>query len=150
MITGDGANSMERDDDAAYADHIENCRISNAGFRHADHIYLAWIYLRRHDPAQAEARMRETIRRLAAHAGAPQKYHETLTVAWMRLVGVAIALSPGAATFAAFSRSHPWLFDKDAVLAFWTRERLMSDEARERIVPPDRKPLPVLQVIASP
>jgi hypothetical protein len=133
---------MERDDDAAFAEHIENCRISNSGFRHADHIYLAWIYLRRHDYPQAEARMRESIRRLAAHAGAPHKYHETITIAWMRLVAVGIALSPKAGTFAEFSRSHPWLFDKDSVLAFWSRERLMDDAARARWVDPDLKPLP--------
>jgi len=133
---------MVQDDDATFAGHVESCRIPGSAFRHADHIRLAWIYLRGHDHGEAEARMRESIRRLAAHAGAPQKYHETLTVAWMRLVAVAIALSPKAATFAEFSRSHPWLFDKDAVLAFWSRERIMDGAARARWVDPDLRPLP--------
>ena len=135
---------MIPDTDDAFVEDFESCRIANSTFRHADHIRLAWIYLCRHGYPEAEARMREGIRRLAVHAGAPGKYHETMTIAWMRLVAVGLALSPQAGTFADFSRAHAWLLDKNAVLAFWSRERLMGDTARAQWIDPDMKALPAV------
>ena len=41
---------------------VEECRYANAEFRHADHIRLAWIYVRRYGARQAE----ERIARLSA------------------------------------------------------------------------------------
>jgi hypothetical protein len=51
-------------------------------------------------------------------------------------------VSPRAATFDDFARRHGWLLEKDALLEFYSRERLMSDEARARWVEPDLLPLP--------
>ena len=133
-------------DDETFLREFEACRIAGGEFRHADHVRLAWIYLRRHEYAQAEARMRNAIRTFAARNNAAGKNHETVTVGWMRLVAVAHALSGRVGTFADFIRVHPWLLEKDALLEFYSKERLGSDEARAAIVPPDRKPLPVLQV----
>jgi hypothetical protein len=89
---------------------------------------------------------RDDVNAFAARNNAAGKYHETVTVGWMRLVAVAHALSGRVGTFADFIRIHPWLLEKDALLEFYSRERLASDEARAAAVPPDRKPLPVLSV----
>jgi hypothetical protein len=112
-------------------------------FRHVDHLELAWNCLRESAYDEAEHRMRDNIRAIAAQAGAPDKYHETITVGWMRLVAAAMELSERIETFPELMRAHQWLLDKDALLAFYSRERLMSDEARSRWVAPDLKPLPV-------
>ena len=129
-------------EDQVFVTQVENCRFPADRFRHADHIRLAWIYLRQEEYGIAEERMRKSIERLARHAGADTKYHETLTIAWMRLVGAALQLSSRIDRFADFAGAHAWLLDKEAVFEFYSRLRLMSDLARKSWVEPDCKPLP--------
>jgi len=59
-------------------------------FHHREHIRVAWLYLKSTDATRAAERMSEGIRRFANHHGATQKYHHTLTLAWMRLVAAAL------------------------------------------------------------
>ena len=129
-------------DDERFRACFEAGLIEPASFRHADHIRLAWVYLRAFGYEEAEGRMREAIRGLAARAGVPGKYHETLTIAWMRLVAAAIALSPRASTFDAFSRAHGWLLDKGAIGDYYGAQRLASAQARAGWVDPDLRELP--------
>src|SRR6185503_2959227 len=55
-------------------------------FSHRDHIRLAFAYARRGGVAAAVEGARG-IRAFAAAHGLPRKYHETMTVAWARVVG---------------------------------------------------------------
>src|SRR6267154_1217177 len=63
-------------------------------FHHGEHIRVAWLYLKSSDASRAAERMSEGIRRFANHHGATQKYHHTLTLAWMRLVAAALVETP--------------------------------------------------------
>lgn len=63
-------------------DAVESLTIDPAIFDHETHIRFAWTLLR-HDPAGARERISRGIQRLAAHAGAPKKYDETLTLNWI-------------------------------------------------------------------
>ena len=139
-MTGCGSAQLE---DQVFVTQVENCRFPADRFRHADHIRLAWIYLRLEEYGIAEERMRRSIQRLARHAGADNKYHETLTIAWMCLVDAAFHLSSRIDRFADFAGAHAGLLDKQAVFEFYSRARLMSDAARKSWVEPDRKPLPL-------
>ncbi len=65
---------------------FESCELSPDLFHHRDHIRLARIYLDRLGAAAAIERFRAAIIRFAAHNGVSDKYHETITIAWMRLV----------------------------------------------------------------
>src|SRR5258705_9946736 len=74
--------------DEAFARAFENGAITPAQFDHLAHARVAWVYLREASSVdEALPRMRDAIRRFAAAAGASQKYHETITVLWMRLLG---------------------------------------------------------------
>ncbi len=134
-----GSASLE---DQVFVTEVEKCLFPADRFRHADHIRLAWIYLRQEEYGVAQERMRCSIQRLAHHAGARDKYHETLTIAWMRLVNAAIGLSSRIERFADFAGAHAWLLDKEAVFDFYSRARVMSDAARKAWVEPACKPLP--------
>jgi hypothetical protein len=57
-----------------------------AHFPHALHVRTAWCYLRRDPLIVALARFRAALRRFAAAKGAPGRYHETITIAFMLLV----------------------------------------------------------------
>jgi hypothetical protein len=66
-----------------------------------------------------------------------------LTVAWVRLIESARRSHPDM-PFEALTAACPWLLDKEAPLAYYTPERLYSEDARTRWVEPNLKPLPVV------
>jgi hypothetical protein len=59
----------------------------DGGFRHRQHIHLAYLTVLRHGTAEAAVRIGQWIRQLAAYERAPQKYNATVTRAWTELVG---------------------------------------------------------------
>jgi hypothetical protein len=131
--------------DEAFARAFEDGTITPADFDHVAHVRVAWVYLREAASVEeALPRMRDAIRRFAAAAGASQKYHETITVLWMRLLAEVKARG-ASGELADVLRAHPALADKELPLQYYSRERLFSDEARAAWVEPDRQPL----VIAS-
>ena len=122
--------------DEEFARAFERGDILPAEFSHQSHVRLAWVYLRESGSfEEALERIRAGIKRFAASAGASQKYHETLTVLWMRLLDEARERA-GDCTFKDLLERCPELADKDLPLRYYPRERLFSDEARERWVPP--------------
>jgi|SRR5579862_290936 len=130
--------------DQVFVAEFEACRYPNDRFRHADHIRLAWIYIRESDYAVAEDRMCRSIRKFAEKAGAAQKYHETMTIAWMRLVRIASHLSGRIGSFEEFAEEHSWLLSKDTIFKFYSRDRLISDSARTNWIEPDLRSLPMI------
>ena len=117
---------------------FERCEISNEYFHHKDHIRLAWTYLKLHGPNEASARMSTAIRNFAAHHGKSDKYHETVTIAWMHLV----AQARHCASFEEVATGFPQFFNKSYLDEFYSSETLQSQAARQSFVPPDKKPLP--------
>jgi hypothetical protein len=127
--------------DQAFARAFENGDVTPAQFDHRAHVRVAWVYLHESaTPREALERMRDGIRRFAAAAGASQKYHETITVLWMRLLEAARARG-ASGELADVLVAHPELADKDLPLQYYSRERLFSDEARAAWIEPDRLPL---------
>lgn len=115
--------------DEEFRQSLERCTIPNHAFRHRDHLRLAWIYLRESDLDSVMRRLSQSIKRYAHHHGAGQKYHETLTQVWARILMELLA-------------AHPHLLDKDLPLKHFSRGLLWSDPARERWVEPDLRPFP--------
>jgi hypothetical protein len=128
---------MSRITDEAFARAFEDGSVTPAQFDHVAHVRVAWVYLQEAASLEeALSRMREAIRRFAAAAGVPQKYHETITVLWMRVLADARAAG-AAGELADVLQAHPALADKDLPLQYYSRERLFSDEARAGWVEPD-------------
>src|SRR5947207_15702166 len=107
-------------------------------FPHADHVRLTILYLTRHGRDETERKLFEGLRRFAVAKGVPQKFHVTMTLAWIELVEDARRKHPEAMDPAALVAACPELLDRDALLRFYTSERLASDNARARWVAPDR------------
>jgi len=70
-------------------------------------------------------------------------YHETITQASLRAARSFLRQNPGRSLFAVCNAlmASP-LGRSDWLLAYWTRERLFSVDARRRWVEPDLKPMP--------
>ena len=112
-------------------------------FHHASHLHVAWVYLTESSSVQQAARkMRNTLRRFAAAAGKPEKYHETITLFWVHLLSRAHAASR-AERLEDIVHAHPQLLEKNFPLAYYSTERLFSDEARTSWVEPDLKLLSI-------
>jgi hypothetical protein len=80
-------------------------------FGHREHIRLAWRELREHDRDVALGRIETAIRHVAAAHGAPDKYHRTITEAWVALVAHHLGEAP-ALGFDEFVPRFPGLLDR--------------------------------------
>ena len=122
---------------------LERGEIPNKDFHHASHLHVAWVYLAESSSVQqAASRMRDTLRRFAAAAGKPEKYHETITLFWIQLLSSAYTATRGG-RLEDIVRANPHLLEKEFLLAYYSAERLFSDEARISWVEPDLKPLSI-------
>jgi len=128
--------------DEEFTRSFENGDYPNEKFHHADHVRLAWIYVRRFGLEEAEERIAAAIRRFAAGLGHEEKYHHTLTKAWVRLVYAAWCHTPDTPDFDGFIGANQWLADRNALRAFYSEELLSSDTARRDWMEPDVRPLP--------
>ena len=116
--------------------------IANEDFHHLSHLHVAWVYLSESSGVdEAVDKMRNTLRRFAASAGKPEKYHETITLFWVRLLA-AIRSARSGETLEQIVQKDPRLLEKDFPLSYYSADRLFSDDARRSWVEPDRKHLP--------
>jgi hypothetical protein len=124
-------------DDDALVRAFEGCEL--ASFRHADHVRVAWVYLQREPLLPALTRFTAAIRRFAAAKGAPERYHETITVAYLLLIAERIRQEPGLSWPEFAARNTDLLIWKPSVLSrYYTEKTLSSVRAREAFVLPDR------------
>jgi hypothetical protein len=128
--------------DCRFVRAFERGEISNLDFHHQDHLRLAWFYLADCGSTdEASARVRTAIRTFASEAGAPYKYHETMTVFWVKTLALVRDRLPAGADLDDALRADSGLLDKDLPLAYYSRERLFSDQARATWVEPDLRSL---------
>jgi hypothetical protein len=101
--------------DAELTRSLERCQPPAAGFHHADHLRVAWVYLQEAATVdEALARMAATLRRFAAAVGQSAKYSDAITAFWIYQMAAARAMMPGAACADVF-RAYPRLLDKDFI-----------------------------------
>ena len=110
-------------------------------FSHADHLHVAWLYLRDLDLAEAALRFRRGARALATSRGRPENYHETVTWAYLLLIQERrVESAPDADWDAFLSENSDLLENGRAVLeAHYDAETLDSDLARRVFVLPRRR-----------
>jgi hypothetical protein len=121
--------------DAELTRALERCEVPNAGFHHADHLRVAWVYLEESPTVDAAlARMAATIRRFAVSVGKAEKYSDAITGFWMYQMAAVRALMPGA-DLAAVLQAHPRLLDKELIDAASPRAADPSRDAPDRPLP---------------
>jgi hypothetical protein len=125
--------------DRDFVDAFESCAIPSSDFRHADHVRLAWIYLRERPVLEAIERFTTSLRRFAAHHGVPGLYHETITWSYLLLIHERMQRDDSAKNWDSFHAANRDLFDRrPSVLdRYYAPGTLASDLARRTFVLPD-------------
>jgi hypothetical protein len=126
------------DDD--FLTQLESCTLPEDRFHHADHLHAAWLYLTRFPATEAISRFSEVLRAYAASLGKADRYHQTITWAYLLLLNERIQRSQPCATWDKFAALHPDLFDwkNSILLKYYRPETLDSPLARQVFLMPDR------------
>jgi hypothetical protein len=109
---------------------LETGTLDPARFPHREHVRLGYEMLGRYPFGEAVARFSRGLRLLAAKGGRPEVYHETITVAFLALIGERRARS-GHADWREFKATNRDLLDKRCLESWYEAEQLASDLARQ-------------------
>jgi hypothetical protein len=124
--------------DAAFARAFEAGSVAPADFHHFEHLRVAWACLREADSVEsATNRMRAAIVGFVTSIGKAEKYHETLTVFWMRILA-GIHGRVGDRELAEIIGDHPDLSDAHLARRYYSAAVLDSEHARRAWIAPER------------
>ena len=144
-----------RTDVDGLATRFAACRIPHEEWTHQAHLAVGMWHVDRYGADEALTRLRVGIRRLNDSHGTPNSatrgYHETITRAYVQLLAEFLETCPPAMSL---TERVAQLLDspvasKDALLRFYSREHLMSAQARAAWVEPDILPLRVADLLGS-
>jgi hypothetical protein len=122
---------------------FESCTTPDSGFTHRAHVTVAVWYLSHGTVAESLQQMRMSIFRfLDHHHVGHEKYNETLTLFWIKLVHQYLdELDPECSLLEKTNALIELLGNSQLVCDYYTRERLWSCEARQAWVEPDLRQL---------
>ena len=126
-------------DDREFIERFEDCSLPEGGFHHVDHVRLAWLYLSRLPLVQALERYTTGLKRFAAAAGKPDRYHETITWAYLFLIHERMERGGRPLSWEEFIAANPDLeaWDGRVLGRYYRKETLDSGLARRIYVLPD-------------
>lgn len=134
--------------DAELLTAFEDCSLPLEQWTHQAHVRVAYLYASRHGLRAAIDRMRSSIKKYNIAMNIPDAidrgYHETITQAFMHLVFAANLKTGAYASSQDFCSAHPELLTKYALRKFYSREQIMTWEAKAEFVPPDLCPFPTV------
>jgi hypothetical protein len=120
--------------------------LPRTAWTHEAHLRMGAWHVHHHGPEAAlpllRARIRALNERHGTVIGATSGYHEAITAAYVRLIAAFLVADAGpdlAARVAALLASP--LAERSALFRYWSRERLLSPEARAAWLDPDLAPL---------
>src|SRR2546427_11247999 len=117
-------------DDGEFLRLFHDGNLSGEEFRHRGHLRLAWLVPFKHSRIEAESILAREIRRFAIANGASNRYHDTLTRFWVRIVGHALENAPDTQSIDELLTRFPFLLDKGLPYRHWLGETFHSDRAR--------------------
>lgn len=129
--------------DETFYQSFTDCSYPASDFNHREHIQLAYILLVRHPLDEAYARTKDLLLKYLRHHGADEtKYHVTMTRAWLMAVRYFMDKGPVFRNATAFIEANPRLLDPTIMFTHYSRERLLSDDARRTFIETDLDYIP--------
>jgi hypothetical protein len=127
--------------DREVIDRFESGNVPETGFHHADHVRLAFAYLRNYSVLRALEKFSAALKQFASRHGKTQLYNETITWAYILLIAERIArCSAAELDWGHFAEQNPDLLVwRNGVLSrYYEDATLESDLARRAFVFPDK------------
>lgn len=126
--------------DERLVEAFEGLEIAAGTFGHRQHVQLTWTYLQRMPVEELLIRIRKNLKRFAAHHGAHDLYHETITWAFVLLIHDRMRRGSADGSFEAFRARCPELFEyRPSILdRYYSKTTLQSPLARNTFLWPDR------------
>lgn len=130
--------------DDVFVEEFETLSLDPNYFNHRGHLRLAWCYLTWLPLGEAAQRSADSIRRFATHQGQPEKFHVTMTLAFMHIVKDRMRGAQAGEDFNGFCARNPDLLNDARALIgrYYSPGKLDDPAARMAFIAPDRKPLP--------
>jgi hypothetical protein len=109
-------------------------------FHHADHVHLAFTYLRQYSVLEALDKFPAALQRFARVHGKPNLYHQTITWAYIFLIHERIARASHPQTWGEFANANPDLltWNNGVLKKYYAEETLQSDLAKKVFIFPDK------------
>jgi hypothetical protein len=107
---------------------------------HSDHVRLGLLYLERYGYDDALRRLADGLLLFATMKGHPEKFHVTMTRAWLDLLDAARHRHPGR-TPAEIAAASSELLNPKALDRYYSPGQLETETARTSWVEPDLAPL---------
>ncbi len=122
---------------------FESCTTAKDDFTHRSHLTVAAYYLHGSNQPNATQRMRAGLLRFLDHHGVGRaKFHETLTIFWIRTVWAFVErLTQDLSLLEMTNEVIESLGDSRLVFEYYSEELLRTDETRNGWVAPDLKDL---------
>jgi hypothetical protein len=122
---------------------FESCTTAKDDFTHRSHLTVAAYYLYRSNEEEATQKMRAGLLRFLDHHGVGRaKFHETLTIFWIRTVWVLLErLDPKLSLLEVTNSVIESLGESRLVFEYYSEELLWRDETRNGWNAPDLKDL---------
>ncbi|MGB8473863.1 MAG: hypothetical protein WCE61_07255 [Candidatus Acidiferrum sp.] len=123
-----------------WMEQFETCALPSGSFHHADHVRMAFLYLRKYPPLEALGRFSAALARFAASQGQPGLYHETITWAFLLLIRERMARANSPQSWAEFSGGNQDLlrWNENILKKYYRPETLASELAKKVFLFPDR------------
>lgn len=148
LLFGHGGGHLQIDQEATMLSDFESATLSEDQWDHHAHLTVAFLYLSRFSYDRGSKLIAAGIKRLNMAHNKPEAYHETITVAYSRLIKAALIKQPVWLTAQDFINAHDDLLCLDQPLhglyEYYQADTLNSPEARVKFVSPDKKPLPTI------
>jgi hypothetical protein len=127
-------------DDRSLVTRFEDCSLRGTELGHREHVQIAWLYLREAPFEVAALRFCTNLRRFAASLGKAERYHATITWAYLTLVNERMHSSKACHDFEGFALANADLFDHEtgALAAYYDKATLASPAARDVFLLPAR------------
>ncbi|HSE43600.1 MAG TPA: hypothetical protein VLH08_22760 [Acidobacteriota bacterium] len=122
-----------------FVNQFESATLPAENFHHAEHVRIAWIYLRDYPRIEALNRFCKYLKQFAAAQGHQNRYHETITWAYFLLIQQRREKNKNAC-WEIFVKENQDLMDwQNSVLKkYYKDETLKSEVARSIFLFPDR------------
>lgn len=117
---------------------FEAAKVNPAQFRHREHLFVAWSFLKDAPLEEALARYVRGLQRLVTALGVPEKFHRTMTWGYLVLLDEAMRRTPNVG-FEELLGENPHLLSATALHAHYSPEELATERARTQVVLPRRE-----------